>query len=42
MIEMALKLLFFDAKLQKLPSAWGLRPQAPVHNHYIFSDYARL
>ena len=36
---MALKLLFFALKLQKLPCCWEIRPQAPVHSCLTFSDY---
>ena len=33
---MALKRLLFFEKLQKLPSGWGLRPQAPIGvNRYL-------
>ena len=34
---MALKSLFFAAKLQKLPSGWGLRSHTPVHNFKNFT-----
>ena len=36
----ALKLLFFAAELQKSPSCWGLRRQAPFHSQYTYNDYA--